>query len=104
MEVERAGRARDQLYLRAPHEGGARIAVTDIRGEQIAQLERPSKAGLNRVLWNMRPSAGSGRGPWPASGRGERGAALPAAEYRITVDVGGQQQIVIGRIRDRIVN
>jgi hypothetical protein len=52
----------------------------------------------------MRPSAGSGRGPWPASGRGERGAALPAAEYRITVDVGGQQQIVIGRIRDRIVN
>jgi hypothetical protein len=75
-----------------------------IRGEQIAQLERPSKAGLNRVLWNMRPSAGSGRGPWPASGRGERGAALPAAEYRITVDVGGQQQIVIGRIRDRIVN
>ena len=90
-------------YLRAPQEGGARIAVTDIRGEQIAQLEGPSKAGLNRVLWNMRPSPGPGRGSSPGSGRGGRGAVLPAAEYRITVDVGGQQQTVIGRIRERIL-
>ncbi|HET7217691.1 MAG TPA: hypothetical protein VFJ02_06565, partial [Vicinamibacterales bacterium] len=91
--------------LRAKADTGARVTVTDIRGEQIAQLKGPSEAGLNRLLWNMRPgsSAATGRGGGGFGGRGA-GPALPPGEYRITVEAGGQQQTTVGRIRDRIWN
>jgi len=86
-------------YLRAKADDGARVTVSDIKGTEISQLKGPSAAGLNRVFWTMRP------GSTPAGGRGSgRGAGptLPAGEYRITVDVAGQQQTTVGRIRDRI--
>jgi photosystem II stability/assembly factor-like uncharacterized protein len=86
-------------YLRAKADTGARVTISDIKGTELAQLKGPSEAGLNRVPWNMRP------GSAPAGGRGGgRGAGptLPTGEYRITVDVAGQQQTTVGRIRDRI--
>jgi photosystem II stability/assembly factor-like uncharacterized protein len=89
-------------YLRAKHDAGARLTVTDIKGDPIAQLKGPSEAGLNRVLWNMRGGAaadGGGRGGF--GGRGG-GPTLPPGDYRITVDVAGQQQTTVGRIRERI--
>jgi hypothetical protein len=66
-----------------------------MQGQAIAQLDGPSNAGLNRVLWNMRPAAGTGRGG--------RGVALPAADYRITVELREQKASVTGRIRERII-
>ena len=36
---------------------------------------------------------------WFAAGLADR---LPAGDYRITVDVGGQQETTVGRIRERI--
>jgi photosystem II stability/assembly factor-like uncharacterized protein len=86
-------------YLRAAADTGARITIADIKGEQLAQLKGPSEAGLNRVLWNMRA------GGAPVGGRGGRGGGptLPTGDYKITVDVAGQQQTTIGRIRDRIL-
>jgi photosystem II stability/assembly factor-like uncharacterized protein len=92
-------------FLRAKADTGARVTISDIKGDQIAQLKGPSEAGLNRVLWNMRPGSGppaAGRGG-PGGGRGGGGGPLlPAGDYKITVDVAGQQQSVIGRIRERI--
>jgi hypothetical protein len=85
--------------LRAKDEAGARVTIADIKGAEIAQLKGPSEAGLNRVLWNMRAGAA------PTGGRGGRGGAgptLPAGEYRITVDVGGSKETVVGRIRERL--
>ena len=86
-------------YVRAKHDAGARVTIVDIKGAEVAQLKGPSEAGLNRVLWNMRagstPTAGRG-------GRGGGGPTLPAGDYRITVDVGGQQETTVGRIRERI--
>jgi hypothetical protein len=86
-------------YLRVKADGAARVTVSDIKGTEISQLKGPSEAGLNRVLWTMRP------GSAPAAGRGGgRGASptLPTGEYRITIDVAGQQQTTVGRIRERI--
>jgi hypothetical protein len=86
-------------YVRAKHDAGARVTIVDIKGAEVAQLKGPSAAGLNRVLWNMRagstPTAGRG-------GRGGGGPTLPAGDSRITVDVGGQQETTVGRIRERI--
>jgi photosystem II stability/assembly factor-like uncharacterized protein len=86
-------------YLRARADTGARITIADIKGTEIAQLKGPAEPGLNRVPWNMR--AGSA----PVGGRGGgRGAGptLPVGEYRVTVDVAGQQQVTVGRIRERL--
>jgi photosystem II stability/assembly factor-like uncharacterized protein len=90
-------------YLREKQDGGAMVTVTDIRGERIAQLKGSSNSGLNRVHWDMR--AGSGPTPAGRGGRGGRGGGgplRPVGEYRITVEVGGQQQSTIARIRERI--
>jgi photosystem II stability/assembly factor-like uncharacterized protein len=86
-------------YLAAKDEKGARVSITDIRGEPVAQLKGPSEAGVNRVLWNMRGgAAATGRGG--PGGRGG-GPALPPGEYRVSVEVGGQQLSGIARIRER---
>ncbi len=85
--------------LRAKDDAGARVTITDVRGAEIAQIKGPSEAGLNRVQWNMRAGAAAttGRG-----GRGAGGPTLPAAEYQITVEVGGMKEMTVGRIRERI--
>jgi photosystem II stability/assembly factor-like uncharacterized protein len=91
-------------YLRGRHERGATITIADIKGDRVAQLTGPSNSGLNRVAWNLRrvaPGAAAGRGR--GGGRGNAGSPpLPPGDYRITVDVDGQQQTAIGRIRERI--
>jgi hypothetical protein len=86
-------------YLAAKDEKGALVTITDIRGELVAQLKGAAEAGVNRVFWNMRGgAAASGRG-----GAGGRGGAppLPAGEYRVSVEVGGQQLSGVARIRER---
>ena len=97
-------------YLRAAHEGGAQVTIADSKGDRIAQLKGPSSAGINRVQWNMRAGAGASAGgggeqggPSTGSGQGGRGGGplLPPGDYRIAVEVGGQQETTIGRIRER---
>ena len=91
-------------YLRAGQEGASVVTIFDIRGERVAQLEGPSAAGINRVLWNMRAGAAAaagGRGARGGRGRGG-GPLLPAGDYRIVVEAGGQQATTTGRIRERI--
>ena len=86
-----------QYYLREKQDGGARVGITDIRGEQIATLQGPSEAGMNRVAWNMRrTSEGTGRG------FGAQTPLLSPGDYAISVSAGGQEQRTVGRIRARI--
>ena len=85
--------------LRARDAAGARVTIADFKGNELAQLKGPAEAGLNRVPWNMRAGAA------PAGGRGGRGGVgptLPAGEYRITVEVAGQKETTVGRIRERL--
>jgi photosystem II stability/assembly factor-like uncharacterized protein len=92
-------------HLRAKPAGEAVATVFDIKGDRVAQIKGPADAGLNRLSWNMRrgstgPAAG---GPPPGGGQGGGGAALlPPGEYRVVLEVAGQQQTTIARIRERI--
>ena len=75
------------------------VLTVIVKGIELAQLKGPAEAGLNRVPWTMRA------GVAPAGGRGGRGGVgptLPAGEYRITVEVAGQKETAIGRIRERL--
>ncbi len=98
--AERAGRAgRSTTSCARKHDGGARVTISDIKGDRDRAAQGPAEAGLNRVLWNMRAGAA------PAGGRGGRGGGgptLPAGEYRITVEVAGQKETTVGRIRERL--
>ena len=93
-------------WLREEQAGGAHVTVADISGEQVASLEGPAAAGLNRALWNMRSGGGGRGGRGGGGGGGFRGRGggppLPPGDYRITVEVGGQRQSTVGRIRERI--
>jgi hypothetical protein len=115
-------------YLHAAQEGGALVTISDPRGDRVAQLKGPSHAGINRVQWNMRAGTGppaGGRGApggpstlrepqgRPEQGRGTTssglggrgglgGPLLPPGDYRILLEVGGQEETTIGRIRERI--
>ena len=54
----------------------------------------------HRTPWQL--ALGGGRSG-PAGGRGRgAGPVLPAGDYRITVEVAGQQQTTVGRIRERV--
>jgi photosystem II stability/assembly factor-like uncharacterized protein len=78
-------------------ESGATVTVADINGDTVATMKGPADAGLNRVLWHLRRGGGA-----PGGGRIGAGPLMPAGDYRVTVVVGGTQQVKIGRIRERI--
>jgi photosystem II stability/assembly factor-like uncharacterized protein len=90
----------------------ARITITDISGKQVAELTGEVKAGLNRVPWGMTevtappPGAAAGRGAragGAGGGRGGGGGALvPPGDYLVTLEIGGDKQTKVGKVRDRI--
>jgi photosystem II stability/assembly factor-like uncharacterized protein len=78
----------------------ATITVADASGKVLSELTGPGEAGLNRVFWNMRagsPQAGRGGG-----GRGGGAPPLPAGDYQVKIDAGGQTFNKRGTIRARV--
>ena len=89
-----------EYWLREKSAAPAKITVTDAKGTALSELTGPAEAGLNRVLWNMRPGTpGAGRG---GGGRGGGAAPLPPGNYQVRIDVAGQTFSKTGTIRDRI--
>lgn len=83
---------------KAQHQTPVKIAVTTVRGDKVATFYGPSKAGINRAVWNMtydaahrvksaaRPPAGES---FLNRNRGPR--VIPGA-YHVSVTVNGQTQ------------
>jgi len=93
-----------QYWLREKGASGAKITVADAGGKALSALTGPAEAGLNQVLWNMRPSPPPGQGG-RGSGQGGRGGGappLPPGNYQIRIDVSGQTFNKVGTIRERI--
>ena len=86
-------------YLSQKAEGEAVATVYDIKGDRVAQIKGPAEAGLNRLSWNMRTASG---GPPTGGPQGGGGPLMPAGEYRVVLEAGGQQQTAIARLRERI--
>ena len=84
-----------RYYLRQPSDKGPSVTVTNGAGQQVAVLQGGNAAGINTVVWSMRPqTAGRGAAPGPGGGRG-RGNAVeqlaPLGEYTITLDLGASK-------------
>lgn len=87
-------------YLVREKRDGATVMITDISGETIATLKGPAEPGLNRVQWNMRRGSAGGGG----RGRGGFGGGplVAPGDYRVTVELGSDRQMKVGRVRERI--
>jgi hypothetical protein len=84
---------------------GARVAITDASGRQVAQLQGQVRVGLNRVQWNMTETLATAA---PPAGRGGRGGGrgggplVAAGDYRVTLEVGDARLTKPAKVRERI--
>ncbi len=87
-----------RYWLREKTSAAAKISIADASGRVINELTGPSDAGLNQVLWNMRPA--------PPAGTEPRGFAGPTpvapGAYQIRIDVSGQTFTKAATIRPRL--
>ncbi len=76
-----------RYYLRGQRDEGATIIVSDSNGGEVARLDGETSAGINTVVWNMRPrSAGGARG-----GGGALDRLAPPGEYVVTLEIAGER-------------
>jgi photosystem II stability/assembly factor-like uncharacterized protein len=85
--------------------GGAHVTIVDATGKTVADLSGPARAGLNRVQWNLTASSSAGAtgGRGRAGGGGRGGGAIVApGDYQVTLEIAGEKQTKVGRVRERI--
>jgi len=97
-------------WLKAAPAGDVKIAITDVTGREIRSIDGTKNAGLNRVQWNLAPTApagrggrgpggGGGAGGGGGGGRGGQPAPVPAGSYLVKLTVGdkviGQKTVVV---------
>lgn len=84
-----------RYYLRQPLTDSAHIVITDAQGAEVARLDGRTEAGINTVVWNMRPQRG-GRGGGGGGRGGGRGGGnpvsqlVPLGDYTVTLEVAGR--------------
>ena len=88
--------------LREKASAPAKITVTDTAGKTLATFDGPAEAGLNRALWNMRPSPPTGLDEDAARRFRFTATPLPPGDYRITIEVAGHTITKVGAIRPRL--
>jgi hypothetical protein len=65
-------------HLKTAVEAAPQIVISDGSGKPLARLNGSKEAGLNRVVWDLRP--------------GERSDAVAPGEYTVTLTVGERSQ------------
>jgi photosystem II stability/assembly factor-like uncharacterized protein len=89
-------------FLKAAAKDKVVVRVTDPYGEPVAVLDAPGAAGLNSLVWNMRraparPAAGQGQSQ--GQGRPRFAPVVPAGEYVVILETGGQKFTQRTRVR-----
>lgn len=99
-----------QYWLREKSATPVKVTVADAGGKVLSELTGPAEAGLNRVMWNMRPSPPAGQGGrggragggGGGGGRGGGAPPLPPGNYQVRIEAAGQSFTKVGTIRERI--
>jgi photosystem II stability/assembly factor-like uncharacterized protein len=91
-----------QYYLKSAAPAAARITVTDVKGQEVARLTGPAKAGINTAFWSTRDRGDADKSPRAGGGEGGGGARpagpgvdpltlwAPLGEYTVVLEVGGK--------------
>ncbi len=93
-------------YLKAAPSGDVKITISNATGQVVRELDGTREAGLNRVQWNLAPTApAGGRGFGGRAGRGGgRGIpfvtqnAVPPGTYVVKLSVGGKDLLTTVRV------
>jgi hypothetical protein len=76
-----------RYYLKNATSPAPSVVITDASGREVAKLSGSGSAGINTVVWSMRPQGRGGRGE--GRGRGNVVDQLaPLGEYTVTLDAG----------------
>ena len=87
-----------RYYLRSPSPDRVSVAITDAGGHEVARLSGGGNAGINSVLWTMRP-AGAGRGGAGANRTVSVVDQLaPLGEYTVTLEAGAVKKTTKARV------
>ncbi len=81
-------------YLKSAVPGDVKITIADFEGKPVRTLDGTKHAGINRVLWNLAPTApqgGGGRGGFGGGGRGGFVASVEPGTYLVTLEAGGKK-------------
>jgi photosystem II stability/assembly factor-like uncharacterized protein len=78
-----------RYYLKNPAKSEVGIVIADAKGQQVARLPGRNSAGINTVIWNMRPP-GSGRGRGAGTGN-VLDRLAPLGEYTVTLELDGSK-------------
>ena len=80
-------------YLKAAASGDVKIAISDATGRVVRNLTGPTRAGINRVVWNLAPNPPA-NAPAGGFGGGGRGGApfggVGAGTYTVKLTVNGK--------------
>src|SRR5262249_32839098 len=89
-------------YLKAAASGDVKITIADAQGRVVRNLDGTTKAGINRVMWNLAPNPPAGGAPGGGGGRGGGAAAVQPGTYVVTLSVGGKTYSKpVGVLQDR---
>jgi hypothetical protein len=78
--------------------GDVKLTISDFNGRTIRTLNATSRAGINRVMWNLSPDPQGGQGGQGGQfgggggGRGGGGGAVAPGTYLVSLTVGGKTQ------------
>jgi hypothetical protein len=94
-----------RYYLKQPAAAPPSVTIANAAGQQVALLQGGNSAGINTVVWTMRPqpqgrgAPGAGAGAGGGRGRGNAVDQLaPLGEYSVTLDAGGSKQTLKARV------
>jgi hypothetical protein len=77
-------------YLRAASTAPVRIAISDVEGRVIREMDGTGMQGINRVQWDLSPNPpqGGGGGGRGGGGGGGGGGSVDPGVYKVTLTVG----------------
>jgi photosystem II stability/assembly factor-like uncharacterized protein len=82
-------------------EGPATVVITDVTGMEVARLQGPAAAGMNSMVWDMRPGPSPQADDWRSRMRRFATPPMAPGRYLATVMVGGHESSTVAQIRDR---
>jgi photosystem II stability/assembly factor-like uncharacterized protein len=90
-----------RYWLAEAADGPASIRITDIAGTEISALEGPAEAGLNEVIWDLRPGAAAAGDDWRSRMRRFNMPPAGPGAYRVDIRAGAFEATRIGRVLER---
>jgi hypothetical protein len=90
-----------RYYLKEKAKDKVKMAITDLSGKVLRELEGKGEAGFNTVVWDMRPSREKEKSAAEEEWERQRNALVEPGEYLVVLEAGGQKLTQKALVRKR---